>query len=804
MPARGRLTLPARIPSICVWLVLGAVPGLVGCDDEAEKQGAAPAVPSAHASTSKTPAEPSPAAKPPERRAERSVFDLVDNRLLAHLRVGSSLHLDASSAGFARYTRFRTYDPEWTTGVERAGVRAAAFERSKGKSAVLEVPLTRADADSFDTLVLRVHAKRAGRLTVRIGGDRKSDTVARLELRKGWQTARVAIPAGKLIEGENTIGLGPARGHHALAWVRLGQAADLTALEDEPENENETPGRAVGPAFESERHAFTVASGDGLTYYIHVPETGHLVADIEGVDGTGDCRIEARAEGRESSVDGSLSGPLASLSLEALAGQVVRLSLRAAGCPTVRLIRPRITVAGAAPEEKRGPPPKYVVLWVMDTLRADRVRPFQPDARPEVPVFDRLAETGTVFRQYWVQGNESQTSHASVWTSLYPKNHKVRTAGNSQTHRIAKRMSKLPKQLVDAGYFTIGVTANGYVTKYGRYGDDFEVWRNVVREGLAVRNNIPSNQILDIGLEYLKENYEKGPVFLFLGTIDTHKPWIARKPWIDRYDTKPYDGKHKEAAWPGDLGLVKGSMSCRRVPKERDLERINAIYDSNVSFQDQELGRFLETLEKWGIADETMLIVTADHGEELWEVGRCGHGGSLRETLTRVPLLIHYPPMFPGRVVMEGAEGVDILPTVMDVLERPVFDAAQGHSLVPLAQGVTGGYPMPSYASQYEYAHAMRLANWKLRVGRPGGIELYDLVADPEEMTDVHADRPLARRFMADALYLFLAHRHRWKKRDFGVPSNMTGVAACELERPAKRGEKGDGEKDPCRPESKD
>jgi hypothetical protein len=121
------------------------------------------------------------------------------------------------------------------------------------------------------------------------------------------------------------------------------------------------------------------------------------------------------------------------------------------------------------------------------------------------------------------------------------------------------------------------------------------------------------------------------------------------------------------------------------------------------------------------------------------------------------------------------------VPTVLDLLDRPIFDAAQGHSLVPLAQGVTGGYPMPSYASQYEYAHAMRLGDWKLRVGRPDGIVLYDLVGDPEEMTDVARTRPIERRFMTDAMLLFLQYRGRWNKRAWGVAGNMTERAACEL-----------------------
>lgn len=719
----------------------------------------------------------------PTTREERAVFDLGANRLLAHLRVGGALHLDGSSPGFASYVHFSTHRaPGWLMGVERDGHKTVEPELSSKRSARLSVPVTAADAKSFDTMLMRVHATRPHRLSVKLNGRESADVIARLKLSEGWQTVKIAIPEGRLQVGENRFGFGPSRSKHNIAWLRFGPSAALEPFVEADKLPLELP------SYDAKQRQFTIPEGSGLDYYVYAPKSGHLVADIVGAGAGADgCALEATVTSHDDSHTATLRGPGARLPLDRFADQVVRLQLTATGCPALALGNPRLTVAGKVPEVKRGKKPRYVILWVMDTLRADRVRPFQPDARPEVPVFERLAETGTVFRQYWVQGNESQTSHASVWTSLYPKNHNVRTAGNGGSYRMEAGFKKLPKQMREAGFFTIGVTANGYVTKYGRYANDFEVWRNLMREGLAVKNNIPSNQIVDISLGYLKEHYQDGPVFLFLGTIDTHKPWIGRQPWLDRYDTKPYSGKHKEAAWPGDLGLKKGSMSCLKVPKERDLERINAIYDSNVSFQDAELGRFIKTLEEWGIAEETMLIVTADHGEELWEVGRCGHGGSLRETLTRVPLLMHYPPFFPGGVVLEGAEGVDIVPTLLDILERPTFTAAQGHSLVPLAQGVTSGYPMPSYASQYEYAHAMRLANWKYRVGRPGGIELYDLKSDPEEMKDMDESRPIERRFMADATLLFLQYRGRWNKRIWGVASNMTERAVCELSRHAGR-----------------
>jgi arylsulfatase A-like enzyme len=210
---------------------------------------------------------------------------------------------------------------------------------------------------------------------------------------------------------------------------------------------------------------------------------------------------------------------------------------------------------------------------------------------------------------------------------------------------------------------------------------------------------------------------------------------------------------------------------------------LRAIYDSAVSYHDQQLGRLVAKLKSWGIWDQTMLIVTADHGEELFEDMRCGHGGSLRDSLVRVPLLVRDPSRFPGGTIIdEGAEGVDLLPTMLDALGAPPIEAAQGASLVPLAQGVNRGWPRPSYASMYEYAHAMRLGRWKIRVGNTGVPIVEDLVEDPNEAKDYAKIRPIERRMLTDNLGLFLALRKQWKKSAWGVVSNITSEGAAAID----------------------
>jgi arylsulfatase A-like enzyme len=408
----------------------------------------------------------------------------------------------------------------------------------------------------------------------------------------------------------------------------------------------------------------------------------------------------------------------------------------------------------------------------MDALRADKLRPFWPTARPEAPSFAALAEKGTRFTSAWAQGNESRSSHASIWTGLYPANHGMVAPGTA----LDPRWVTLGPAMKSAGLATSGVTANGYVADRWGFGAGWDQFRNNIHQEGSTRGD----EILQAGLDSLAAE-PKRPWFLYLGTVDTHVSWRGKEPWLARYDPRPYDGPFKTEALGRDIEHIAAG---KRTVTERDQTHIIALYDSNVSFQDELLGKLVEQLGAWGVADDTMLIVTADHGDELWEDGRVGHGVSLAETLVHVPLLVVYPPLFPpGTVVDDEVELVDVLPTLCDALGLSPPEEAQGVSLVPLAQGQGRGYPRGAVASELERSHALRAAGWKLRVGASGVPLLYHLTDDPTERRDLAATRPLERRWLTDMLSMFLLHRKEWRKSRWGQVANVSAQMADDLER---------------------
>ncbi|HVV83154.1 MAG TPA: sulfatase, partial [Kofleriaceae bacterium] len=598
-------------------------------------------------------------------------------------------------------------------------------------------------------------------LRVRVGGGRAVEVT----VTPGRRWYAIATAPGAWRAGENRIAF-----DRDVVVETLRIAADPAAVV--------AADPSAAPAWDPARRVLTLDGGAGLAWYVDLPPAAALVAPVDEPA----CTVDVRATADDgAAIEDALSAAHPRVDLAAIGDRPVRLELTARGCARATLVDPAVMLPGAAAAPApRGPPPRYVVLWIFDAFRADKVRPFQPGARAEVPNFEKLATDGAVFRDYYVQGNESQVSHSSLWTSTYPAVHDVRPVGEGGSWHLPRRLPVLGEMVRAAGLTPIAVTGNGFVTAEAGYGRGFDEYRNMMREKGVINGVLYGEQILAHGLRRL-EARKAEPLFLFIGTVDTHGPWIARKPWIDRYSPH-YHGPFEHFARAYELGIVQGQMGCSKIPAAPEIDRLRAIYDSAVSYHDARVGDLVAGLQRLGIYEQTMIILTADHGEELFEDGRCGHGGSLRESLVHVPLLIHYPPRIAAGVVDEGVEEIDVLPTILDALGADLPDGLQGESLLGLAAGVGRGWPRPSYASQFEYAHTMRVGHWKLKAGKRGAAHLIDLVRDPDERTDVGPVRPVAWRTLTDALGLFLATRERWHKRTMGVVTNLAPGAAALLE----------------------
>ncbi|MBA2542334.1 MAG: sulfatase, partial [Deltaproteobacteria bacterium] len=618
------------------------------------------------------PAKPAaPPTKAASRGAERSVYSLVDNRLSAHLTRNGGLLLPGGSAGFAKYVRFSNQMKEGTrkSWELRQSDGSLKVAKMTGKMASVFVPLTKEQAKT-GTVRIRINAKAEGALSLRIGDNEKKEINGKVT--KGWQTVTLEA-AGQLVEGENALQLFTKAADATVAWIQIG---GKTAVGDDG---------ATG-FYDGTGKALAIPQGGAMSWYVQVPEKGRLTGDLSD----GNCTVNVSALADDgASAGGKLNGTGSAVDLAALGGKAVRLDLETSGCELAKLSKASLVVPGDVPTVKRGDAPKYVMFIIMDSLRADRVKPFNAKARPDVPNWDKLAETSAVFLQHYVQGTESQVSHASMWTSLYLAKHRA----SQMADKLPDKWTTIDEVAKKAGMFTAGVSANGYIRPARGYGSRWDKYINHIEKG----GGLKASDIVKRGMEYITPNKDK-PWFLYMGFIDTHVTWRAKSPWIEKYDGG-YKGRFEKEFGDEPNGFPKDTTD-----KEKD--HVRAIYDSNVSYQDDQLGKVIETLKGWGIWDQTMLIITADHGDELWEDGKTiGHARSPRQTVVHVPMLIHYPPMLPTSKVASGSEGIDIVPTIADALGVAVDPEWQGQSLIPVANG-TLAYPHLAVASQYENYHA--------------------------------------------------------------------------------------------------
>jgi len=701
---------------------------------------AAPGMPAVANQPVKAPAKAAP------RGPEHPVYSLVDNRLSAHLMRSGGLLVPAGSAGFAKYVRFGNVmkggKRTWDLRQQEGEVKVA---RMTGKSGSVFVPLTAAQAGR-NTLRIRAFASDAGAISVRVNENKDLNA----QLGKGWSTVEITVPAGQLKEGENSIAMFTKSSGVEVAWLQVGAQAPIA---DEK----------AAKFFDTGSKSLVLPKEGGMSWYVLVPDKAKLTGDLSD----GNCTINVVATSEDGAThEGKLVGIGSAVDLAPLAGKAARLDLDAQGCAEAQLANAALVVPGAAPTVKRGDPPKNIVFVIMDSLRADRVRVFNPKARAEVPNWEKLAESSSVFMTSYVQGNESQVSHASIWSSTYLAKHKA----SQMKDKLSDKFMTIDEVAKKANKYAAGVSANGYIRPARGFGPAWDQFVNHIEKSMGLKGI----DVFEKGITFITPKKDQ-PWFLYLGLIDTHVTWRAKSPWIEKYDGG-YKGKFETSYGDDGPGGSNGKGMS-----EKEINHVRALYDSNISYQDDLLGKLIEKLQAWGLYDKTMIIVTADHGDELWEeTDRAGHGGSQRETVVHVPLLIHYPPMFPAAKVRAGAEGIDIVPTIADVLGVPTDPEWQGQSLLPLAHG-NDAYPLMAFSSAYENMHAGRIGPWKLQLKGGAAPRLWNLAKDPDERKDLWGSAHIPARTLLDPMWMLRGWNAEWKKSQWGNAAAVTSRFASDL-----------------------
>lgn len=442
------------------------------------------------------------------------------------------------------------------------------------------------------------------------------------------------------------------------------------------------------------------------------------------------------------------------------AGERVRLELLVEGVEGVEgaAAAPLAWGAWGAPEivfrEQSGPEDWNVLLVVLDTLRADRLGA-AGYRRPTSPYLDALAGRSIRFTTAVSQSSWTRPSIRSLLQGLYPE-----SQGGLQSPMLAE-------VLWANGYRTEAITGGAQLAYPFGFSRGFE--RHAIEDWVRATDRVVETLASNAG----RKN------FLFLHTYEIHDPYEHRE-LAGGLDPGRVGEAFRRATWEG----LKDELT------DGEKEYVSALYDSGIRFTDERLGRLLARLDERGLLDRTLVIVTSDHGEELWDNGLWGHGRAMLEHQSRVPLIVHVPQAMrdalalrePG-VVRQQVRLVDLYPTILDLLGVGLDHQVQGRSLRPLLAGER--LPRAAAFSESVYwgpveVKALRGERYKYLRGIPknpadtrheGWEVLYDLKLDPQEMVDVQERAEEVLRRMRQEVDRILAGGAA--PRDERVPSDL-------------------------------
>jgi arylsulfatase len=400
----------------------------------------------------------------------------------------------------------------------------------------------------------------------------------------------------------------------------------------------------------------------------------------------------------------------------------------------------------AACGRSRGP---NVILVTIDTLRADYLGCYGHD-RPTSPNIDAFSADAALFEQVLCQSPETLPSHTSIMTGTHPRTNGV----ISHESKVDAAITTLAEVVSKQGY-TAGAIVSSHVLD-AKYGLDqgFATYRAVhyaykenQREAMHQREEDPTT---DEALTWLRD-HSKTKFFLWVHWFHPHRA----------YNPPPRYKQLFAGGYAGPAAEDQNDFAMRvwrdrvELPAE-DVAYMRGLYDGEVAFTDAQVGRLLDELKALGLLDNTVVVITSDHGEILYEHEYYfGHDIALYDECTMIPLLVRIPGLgAPARRIGGLVQSIDIFPTVLEALGISCPAGVEGKSLLPLLRGsadrtvehgFTETFPFPEKCPP---RHAVRTETAKMvwREEPPAEMvkQLYDLKADPAETANLYPAGPQA------------------------------------------------------------
>ena len=370
-----------------------------------------------------------------------------------------------------------------------------------------------------------------------------------------------------------------------------------------------------------------------------------------------------------------------------------------------------------------------VILIIIDTLRADHLN-CQGYHRETSPALDSLAASGTRWENCQAQAPWTLPSTATIFTGLSARQHGTGRRPNGD-HRLHSEVPIIPTIFSNAGYRTCGIFNVVLLNENYGFSRGFDYYSSTDNGGGRAALTV------DEFLQWLESDSDERPFLAVLHFFDVHNPYDPPSPF-DRFYF-PDDTLNLSDWEIGEEGQIL---------HPEYLEHYLSRYDGEIKWLDSELRRLFSELRMRGYADSTIIMVTADHGEEFLEKGWVGHGGQLYQELIHVPLMVSGPGIPTGEVITETAALFDILPTLLSICS--IEDTTRFEGVDLFSQDAKNPRPLP--ASQLMFRGQMlggtpiavvvygSMKGLVIRKRSTDSYYMFDLINDPGETNPLPAD----------------------------------------------------------------
>lgn len=379
--------------------------------------------------------------------------------------------------------------------------------------------------------------------------------------------------------------------------------------------------------------------------------------------------------------------------------------------------------------------PHPIIIIDIDTLGAKHLGTYGY-LRDTSPNIDAFAKQAIRFEWAFSQAPNTPPSQTSILTGLYPSTHGM----IADDDRVPQAVTTLAEALHDHGFRTAAFIDGGYMAAAFGHDQGFDSYTDFQNTGIA--------RIGPAVDSWLNEYAATESFFLLIHTYDVHWPYDPPEPYRSIF----LEGLAPPT--PGFQPTAEYMEALRRDGKrklpESDVEYAKALYDGGIRYVDAWLGRFLARLENLDLLERATVVILSDHGEEFQEHGSVGHD-RLYATITHIPLLIRLPGGARSSTFSQVVEGIDIMPTLLDLTGTPLPAGLQGRSLLALLRGERDGEQVAiSESPFFGERRAIATGDYRLiltrKTNRP---EVFRFQDDPNEQVNLVEKKPqVARRLL--------------------------------------------------------